>query len=226
MPYGRASVAVGSGEPQPKRHEPPIAIPDGTVAIIVDAALLDRLGLDLPDRRAVSDAEADALFERSLYRKELSEKTRARYRSNWHEFKLFMTTGAGGRSPVIATDDDLQAFVNYLGSTSRVMPDSAGVLRPHSLQASSIRGILARLSSFFAQCQKKRYRFDNPTEDIRRPRRKSKRGLVLSDEEVARLLRRPGHHAVGRRRTCSTTRPRARNRSASSAGGISTSSTT
>jgi integrase/recombinase XerD len=179
---------VGSPTEQPERQEPPIAIPKGKVAIIVDAALVQRLGLALAEEQGVTEAEADALFERSLYRKELSEKTRARYRSCWHEFKLFMIGTADGRSPVLATDDDLQAFVNYLQSTSRVMPDSAGVLRPHPLQASSVRAILACLSSFFAQCQKKRYRFDNPTEDIRRPRRKSKRGLVLSDQEVARLL--------------------------------------
>src|SRR3954465_1065018 len=94
--------------------EDTLGLRDGRVAIIVDAGLLQRIGLDLPEERSIPETEADALFERSLYRKDLSEKTRARYRSNWREFKTFMAVRGAGRSPVLATDDDLQDFVNYL----------------------------------------------------------------------------------------------------------------
>src|SRR4051794_3867077 len=82
--YGRSSGAVGAQPEQPGRQEAAIAIPEGKVAIIVDAVLVQRLGLGLAVERGVTEAEADALFERSLYRKELSEKTRSRYRSCWH----------------------------------------------------------------------------------------------------------------------------------------------
>src|SRR4051812_9541667 len=105
---------------------------------------------------------ADELFDASLYSRPLSERTKARYRLNWKEFKQYLAANCDGRDPVQALHEDLVDYVAHLQTPARVMPDSAGRLRPHPLKASSVRGVLGCLAGFYETCVMRKQRYDDP----------------------------------------------------------------
>jgi integrase len=131
---------------------------------------------------------ADELFEAALYARPLSEKTRARYRSNWKEFKQYLAEQCDGRDPVQALHQDVVDFIAHLQSPARVMPDSAGRVRSHPLKGSSVRGVLGCLAGFYETCVMRKQRYDDPTRGIKRQRSKRVVGPTLNDDEVRRLL--------------------------------------
>jgi integrase len=131
---------------------------------------------------------ADELFDASLHARPLTEKTRKRYRLNWKEFKKYLAEHCDGRDPVQALHEDIVDFVAHLQSDKRVMPDSAGRLRPHPLKASSVRGVLGCLAGFYGTCVMRKQRYDDPTRGITRQRSKKVVGPTLTDDEVRKLL--------------------------------------
>jgi integrase len=177
---------------------PPAASPDNTDtdtdAAQIQAtvqATLEQLGLG-PASLALAGVKqtksADTLFEESLAARTLSDRTQKRYRGNWQEFRAYLDAHCDGRDPVQALHEDIVAYVAHLKSKNRVMPDSAGRLRPHPLSVSSIRGILGCLAGFYQTCIVHRQRHDDPTRGIKRQRSKKVVGPTLNDDEVRRLL--------------------------------------
>lgn len=172
---------------------PLVELGGGQVAVVLDPAMLAQLGL-APTAAPVQPPSEAGLFERALKQKQRSEKTKAEYRRAFEEFVEYCTKHCDGRTPLTATDDDLQDFFDHLQSTDRVVVGPTGELRPHPLSPSKLRSVKAALNVFYKLCQKKRHRYDNPVADIELKRTRPKRGLVLSEEEVRKILNAPGNY--------------------------------
>lgn len=173
-------------------HHNLVQLGNGQVGFVLDPATLTSLGLPAPTPRTTLSEEL--LLEKALAAKPRSKKTEDEYRRHYKELKAFLAEQCDGRTPLTATDDDLADFFDYMKSPARVAPDSTGRLRSHALSASKMRSVKAGLNAFYAMAQKRQQRYDNPVEDIITGRPKPKRGLVLTDEEVRKILKAPGDY--------------------------------
>lgn len=178
--------------PTPAPAAPLIELGDGQVALMLDPAALAKLGLTAS--APVAPVDEDAAFELALAREERTDKTNDEYRRFFAEFRSFLAEHCDGRTPLKATDDDVVSFFKHLRSPARKARGSTGEMRPHALSASKLRSVRAALNHFYRYCQKKRYRYDNPVDDVKVKRPKAKPGLVLSDEEVRKILNAPGDY--------------------------------
>jgi integrase len=174
--------------PGPTAQNNLIDLDGGKVALVLDQELLAQLGIG-----AVKQTKpADELFEASLYVKEISERTRNKYRQIWKEFKQFLEVHCDGRDPVAALKQDVVDFTAHLRSAQRIVPRVAKggeiVLVSHPLKPSSMRSVLGCLSGFYGSCLDRRQRLDDPTRGIKRPRSKKKVGSTLTDKEVRKIL--------------------------------------
>ena len=173
---------------------PLVSLDGGKIAVVLDPAALAQL--NLVPAAPVQTPDEDALLERALAAptKNRTKKTRDEYRRHFGELKRFLAGQCDGRTPLTASEEDLEDFFAYMQSERRVAPDATGAVRPYALSASKMRSVRAGLNCFYRLCQKRRYRYDNPVEDLAVARPKAKRGLVLSDEEVRKILKAPGEY--------------------------------
>jgi integrase len=187
-------MAEPTSSTTPTPAAPLVARNGGLVAGMRDAVALASLGLAVPGPTPPADEEA--LFEQALARGERNKKTTDEYRRHFNEYRAWLADQCGGKTAMQADEDDARAFLKYMQSPARVAPgpDKKKTMRAHPLSASKMRSVRAALNCFYKHCQKKQYRYDNPVEDVKVKRPKPKQGLVLSEEEVRKILNAPGDY--------------------------------
>ena len=132
-----------------------------------------------PIQRHLTDLTLEFLAALELERG-LSRNTLEAYRSDLQQFGLFLAER--GRDPLEVTPADLAAYVSSLADGS----EERAPLKPSSLQRK-----IACLRSFYRHLRREQILGDDPTSELRPPRRPARLPKVLSRDEVNRLLAAP-----------------------------------
>ncbi len=136
-------------------------------------------------QRRLTELTLDFLATLELERG-LSRNTLEAYRSDLQQFGLFL--GRRDRDPLQATPVDLAAFVSELA----VGRDGRPPVAPATLQRK-----IACLRSFYRHLRREQIRDDDPTAELRPPRSPGRLPMVLTRDEVNRLLAQPRGSSPG-----------------------------
>ena len=136
-------------------------------------------------QRRLTELTLDFLATLELERG-LSRNTLEAYRSDLQQFGLFL--GRRDRDPLQATPVDLAAFVSELA----IGRDGRPPVAPATLQRK-----IACLRSFYRHLRREQIRDDDPTAELRPPRSPGRLPMVLTRDEVNRLLAQPRGSSPG-----------------------------
>jgi integrase/recombinase XerD len=129
----------------------------------------------------------DEFFEMS----DRDEKTRHKYRRHLLEFKAWLEAN-GGKRLLEVSKPEVVRFLADLKEGKRLGLGADGRPLTGKLDASSRKGVVSALRSFYLHCADL-YNFDrDPTFGVRAPRVAYKRGITLTESELRAFLDAPG----------------------------------
>jgi integrase/recombinase XerC len=148
--------------------------------------------LQLPGVPVLATPADVVLVEEFIAMSDRDEKTRHKYRRHLLELKAWLQACAGGKRLLEVTKPDVVRFLADLKEGKRFGVGADGRPLTGALDASSRKGVISALRSFYRHCADL-YGFErDPTFGVRAPRVAYKRGVTLTESELRAFLDAPG----------------------------------